>query len=174
MPHPSFALLLALAVAGCGQVASSAADGGSRPPDDGGTTCEGIEQPFESSCYFAAGVKWLSYEAAQQLCASHGAKPVSVDSEGENSFVFRLLPPANQAAWIGLRRSGTSGGFRWEGGVAPGYQRWASGEPNNEGGKERCAVIWGPGLAVEALRGRWNDVPCEEPGRDTVICERAR
>ncbi len=158
-----------LALAACTPAADSPSDGSWQPLADGGPRCEGLEQPFAGRCYFAAGVKWLSYEAAQQLCASHGAKPVSIDSAEENAFVFKLLPHANQAAWIGLRRSGAA--FQWESGAAPGFTRWADGEPNNSGGKERCAVIWGPALDA-ALSGHWNDAPCDSPGRDTVICER--
>lgn len=169
-------LVLGLALAWLGACAAedaglSADGGGWGPLADGGRPCEGLEQRFEGRCYFAAGVKWLTYEAGKQLCASHGAEPVSLDSEAENEFVFKLLPHANSAAWIGLRRT-AAGDFRWESGAALGYARWADGEPNNEGGKERCAVLWGPGLSTAALRGRWNDAPCESPGRDTVICER--
>jgi hypothetical protein len=166
--------LLVFSLLGCGAAEESALDAGWRVVADSAGECGSIEQPFAESCYFAAGVKWLSYEAARQLCASHGAEPVSVGSEEENGFVFGLLHQANAAAWIGLRRTGAAGELRWENGAALEYTRWAKGEPNNEGGKERCTVIWGPGLGAEALRGRWNDAPCDDPGRDTVICERPR
>jgi hypothetical protein len=179
LPKRALALALAAALSGCGGVAEEGTEHGAdagpvRLATDGAQGCGPLGQPFATSCYFAAGVKWLSYESARQLCASHGAQPVTIGSAEENAFVFTLLPRLNAAAWIGLRRNGPAGAFRWESGATLGYARWAAGEPNNEKGKEGCTVIWGPGLGKEALHGYWNDAPCDSPGRDTVICERPR
>jgi hypothetical protein len=113
----------------------------------------------------------MDYPAAVQLCAANnGGEVASIHSQAENQFIFGLLPPAAQAAWIGLKRTGSS--FTWADGKPASYFNWAPGEPNNEKSKEDCTVIWGPGLSFASMKGKWNDVPCDAPGRDTVICKR--
>jgi hypothetical protein len=132
--------------------------------------CKGQESFFNGHCYLAIGYKWMDYLAASQICAANQGKVASILSQAENQFVLSLLPPLNQAAWIGLRRK--SGTFTWVDGDPVGYVNWAPGEPNNEDGKEECTVMWGPHLSTTAWHGKWNDVPCDAPGRDTVICKR--
>jgi hypothetical protein len=135
--------------------------------------CNMMETPFDGHCYSTPGIKWLTYETGKQLCTGQGGQVVTIDSDAENQFVYQLLPPTTQAAWIGLRRTGTGVyDHSWESGQSITYQLWADGEPNNEGSDEDCTVIWGPFLDFAELQGKWNDVPCETPGRDTVICER--
>lgn len=141
-------------------------DGAAPPP----SSCASFEVSFQGYCYSATGYKWMDYPAAAQLCAANGGEVASIHSQAENQFVFGMMPPATQAAWIGLKRAGN--GFTWADGKPASYFNWAPGEPNNEKSKENCAVIWGPGLDFASMKGKWNDVPCDAPGRDTVICKR--
>lgn len=157
----------------------SRADGGTDlvppplPDTGGGITCQHGETPFGGHCYSALGYKWLDYTAAKQVCKSRGAVVVSVESAAENTFIYNLIPRYSWAAFIGLRRNGTGlNDFVWESGKKPTYTRWAKGEPNNDKGIESCVVLWAPDLPTASLRGYWNDAPCSDPGRDTVICER--
>lgn len=155
-------------------------DGGAPPPPDSSpppkpdsaptTKCTGQEQPFNGQCYLAVGYKWMDYTAASQLCAANNGKVASVLSAAENKFILSLLAPLNQGAWIGLRRK--NGKFAWVDGHPLSYTNWTPGEPNNEKGAENCTVMWGPHLDKAAWRGKWNDVPCDNPGRDTVVCKR--
>ena len=138
------------------------------PPLEG---CQTDETPFGGHCYAAPGIKGMTIDDAEAVCESRGARMVRIDSTEENAFVHSLLPFLNQAAWIGLRRASDT--FRWWPDGAPAtFTNWAPGEPNNERG-ENCVVMWGPRLPQQDWRGKWNDAPCNKPGRDTVICERA-
>lgn len=143
------------------------------PPADSGpppNNCTAQESYFNGHCYLLTGVKWIDYATATQLCAMNNAQVASIQSAAENKFVFGLLHFANQAVWIGLKRQGQN--FAWVDGSAVGYLNWAPGEPNNENGTENCSVMWGPALKTAAWHGKWNDVPCGDPGRDTVVCKR--
>jgi hypothetical protein len=143
-------------------------DAGAPPPPP--SPCKGQESLFNGHCYLAIGYKWMDYLAASQLCAANQGKVASILSKAENQFVFGLLAPLNQAAWIGLKRKNSA--FGWVDGQPLGYANWAPGEPNNEQGAEECTVMWGPHLSNSVWHGKWNDVPCAAPGRDTVICKR--
>jgi hypothetical protein len=138
----------------------------SGPPNN----CTAQETYFNGHCYLLTGVKWIDYATATQLCAMNNGQVASIQSAAENKFVFGLLHFANQAVWIGLKRQGQN--FAWVDGSAVGYLNWAPGEPNNEDGTENCSVMWGPALKNAAWHGLWNDVPCGDPGRDTVVCKR--
>lgn len=133
--------------------------------------CAITETLFGGRCYWAPGIGKMSYASAKQLCTQTGGQVASIGTAAEDQFVYGLLPATSQAAWIGLRRSGAS--FSWESGEPLAYTNWATGEPNNSAGTEDCVLIWGPALGNAALRTKWNDAPCDTPGRDSVICERA-
>jgi hypothetical protein len=140
------------------------------PADDAvRLSCAMDEQLFDGHCYSVLGVKGIPFGTARQICASRQAQIVAIDHAGEDSFVYAILPLTCQTAWIGLTRQ--DDGFVWESGAPLGYANWAPGEPNNEGGAENCAVLWGPNLSHEALRSRWNDEACDS-GQQAVICER--
>lgn len=147
-----------------------APDKGAPKPDQGGGGCTATEHAFGGHCYSTPGYKWMDYAAAKASCVQIGAQVASITSAAEDQFVYGILPPATQAAVIGLRRAG--GSFVWESGEPYGaYTNWAPGEPNNSDGNEACVVLWGPNLSNASLRGKWNDAPCDS-NRDTVVCER--
>lgn len=152
-------------------------------PTDSGLLCNAGEYPYGTACYSAPGFSrsnLMDYATAVQVCAANGAQVASIHSKDENEFLYELLDklpflgPAS--AWIGLKRTGAGAGpasFAWEDGSAVSYTRWAPGEPNNEEGDEDCAILWGPGLKnYPEFLGKWNDAPCDEPGRTTVLCKR--
>jgi hypothetical protein len=145
-------------------------DKGTPKPDQGGGGCTATETAYKGRCYSTPGYKWMDYNAAKASCTQVGAQVASITSAGEDQFIYGILPPATQGAYIGLRRAG--GSFVWESGESYGaYTNWAPNEPNNSNNNEACVVLWGPNLSNASLRGKWNDAPCDS-NRDTVICER--
>lgn len=161
----------------------AAPDAGAPAPTDTGLACNAGEYAFGSACYSAPGFSrsnLMDYATAVQVCAANGAKVVSIHSKDENEFLYELLDKlpflGPSSAWIGLKRTGGGAGkasFAWEDGSPVAYTRWAPGEPNNEAGDENCTVIWGPGLkGFPDFLSKWNDAPCDEPGRTTVLCKR--
>jgi hypothetical protein len=106
----------------------------------------------------------MDYSTAKEICKGLGALPASIQSQGENDFLYGLLFHMTSSAWIGLTRSGSD--YAWEDGSALGFANWASGEPDDR----ECAVMRGP-LASEESRGLWADASCTSKYRE-VICER--
>lgn len=137
-----------------------------RPP----SKCRSDEQEYAGRCYRRASGIAMTYAEARANCASSGGAVVALETQQEDAFVYGMLASTTKGCWIGLVRSG--GTWTWEGGAAVSYTNWAPGEPNNENNLEDCAVVWGPGLTYPEMRAKWNDVPCHDPGRDTVVCER--
>jgi hypothetical protein len=174
-------LALAALVAGCGVDEDARVDwSGWRAIPDGGAApgspeprpCAAGEQRFGAHCYVVATATTLSYQSGKAFCEARGTALASIDSPEENAFVLGLLPKAAQKAWIGLRRAAPGApDFVWESGAAPGYLRWAAGEPNNDGGKEDCGQLWGPAIPKASLAGFWNDAPCGDTG--SAVCKRA-
>lgn len=134
--------------------------------------CSSGWRRLDKSCYYVDASGKRTYDEARRACAGRGAEVVEIDTPAEDAFVYRLLPPSSSAAWIGLRRVGTSGRFAWARGPAT-YRNWDAGEPNNQKGIENCVVLWGPALRHPSRRAHWNDVPCAAVPRSVVICERA-
>jgi hypothetical protein len=154
------------------------ADLGKPKPDQGKPDAPGPcvwgESFFNGHCYRATGVKYITYATGKTICSNQSPpmQMVAIGGSAENQFVYGMLPPLNQVAWIGLKRTGPgTKDFAWENGEAVTYWNWAAGEPNNETGNEDCGVIWGPHLSTVSFRGFWNDMPCDA-NVDTVICER--
>ena len=142
-------------------------------PDANAGPCQSGESPFGGKCYRVITGTDMSYDAAKTACSGQQAKLVTIESAGEDAFVYGILPSSVSGAWIGLKRTGSGQStWIWENGASPGYTNWGPTEPNNENGVEDCVLLWGPGLSISNLRAKWNDAPCDTPLRDTAICER--
>jgi hypothetical protein len=144
-----------------------------RPPVDHRPLCLGGEASFGGGCYRILQGSALTRGQASKACAAQGGSLVTIGDAAENSFAYGLLPASSDAAWIGLKRTGKGKqDFIWEGGGKLSYTSWAPGEPNDEDEQEECVIMWGPGLSNAALRGYWNDAPCDWPMRDVALCKR--
>ncbi len=95
----------------------------------------------------------LDFAGARTFCQALGAELVIIESAQENAF---LKPLSSDPLWIGLSDRDTEGSFQWVDGSTPSVTDWRDGEPNDSGGAEDCAGLWGGG----ADRG-WNDFPCD-------------
>ena len=95
--------------------------------------------PEANSCYkvFDSPKTWP--EASNQ-CVSQGSLLVTITSNAENDFVCSLAP--NTDLWIGYTRR-TSHGWTWVDSNKNRYTNWAQGQPDDNGGKQFCAMIWG-------------------------------
>jgi hypothetical protein len=146
------------------------------PKDTVPSPCATGESYFGGRCYRVTGIKYISWATAKTMCAAQtpAMKMTAIGSAAENQFVYSILPPLNETAWIGLKRASPgSATFVWDSGEPFSYANWAQGEPNNEKGVEDCAIMWGPNLSFAAMKAHWNDMPCEQSKVDAVICERA-
>lgn len=125
------------------------------------------------TCYFAL-LTARSYLQGRADCQTAGGDLVRVDSSVENDLVFALAnTPAPVAAdwWLGGNDLVTEGKFVWLDDVteivAPLFEQWRTGEPNNAGTNgEDCMILESDNPLKE-----WDDRPCGNTF--PVICERA-
>jgi hypothetical protein len=102
------------------------------------------------------------YDSVRPLCEGLGARPVQIESAGENTWLFQQAQGvARQDYWLGLDDLATEGTFVRSDGTEPVFTAWAPGEPNNYNGVEDCAHLRTDGL--------WNDLDCA--GRLGIICD---
>ena len=105
---------------------------------------------------------------ARKKCQEMGGELAIIESEKENEFIFDLVKKTNGLSrwgvWIGLQRQ-DDGSFQWVDGTPVVYNGWATGEPNDNHGREDCAHMY---LDVE---GKWNDCPCDWGVNPGFACE---
>ena len=109
------------------------------------------------------------WPAAQQRCEQWGGYLVTITSVSEHLAVESMLPQTDPyLMWIGYSDARTEDTFEWVTGevVATGqntlFSAWRSGQPDDAGGGEDCAVI---------RAGEWEDFPCDHDIA-YYICER--
>lgn len=134
--------------------------------------CRTGERRYGNSCYWTDSRTLRTYDEASGLCVARAAHVVTIETSGEDRFVYGLVPSWSQAVWIGLIRVPGTKRFAWRDGSSAAYRNWDSGEPNNQHGIEDCALIWGPAIIYPSRRKHWNDAPCRAVPRETVVCER--
>ena len=100
----------------------------------------------------------LSWRQAQAFARSRGGYLASIGSAAEDAFIAALAPDTLNP-WIGLWQQPGSiepaGGWVWDSGESTPYRAWAPNEPNDTGGVEAYAHLWGS-------RPGWNDT-IDEP-----------
>ncbi|KAK7789752.1 hypothetical protein R5R35_005172 [Gryllus longicercus] len=124
--------------------------------------------------YYKFHPRQTTWEDALRTCASEGANLLVVNSENEANAVSKIFAEfpklheedwLNDQVWVGISDLKKEGKFVSLTGRTlqeEGYERWANGEPNNEGGNEHC-------LAFDRQR-LYNDEPCDT--RLSFVCER--
>lgn len=111
--------------------------------------------PFENPAnghtyYLLANSSWTAAEGAAELLGGHLA---TVDDAAENEYLRASVlghDGLDRRGWIGFNDVASEGQFAWVSGEAVGYTNWNGGEPNNSGGIEHFAEMFGS-------NGQWND-----------------
>jgi hypothetical protein len=133
----------------------------------GTPTCR--DETFESKTYLVCPNAGLDRAAARTFCQGRSADLVKIDSAAEDLWAYETVTEPG-SIWIGANDIEQEGDWRWTDGssVMAGYVAWATGQPNDSGGAEDCAVL-------HSGMGEWNDVACTVTafGSDpmTVVCE---
>ncbi|CAK6977194.1 Hypothetical predicted protein [Scomber scombrus] len=92
----------------------------------------------------------MSWTEAQSYCRTYYTDLATVRNEAENQEVKNLTD--GEWVWIGLFRDS----WKWSDGSNSSFRYWASGEPNNNGGKKAC-------VAMNFNRsGGWGDWTCDQ------------
>ncbi len=106
------------------------------------------------------------WKEAKSFCDSRGGYIPVVSSSNENSFLLNLAGRgwkwigyyqdrddlSNNNGWPDGCPNEPAGCWKWLPNEASSYTNWNTGEPNNGGGTEHCAVL--------SYRGTWYDVRC--------------
>lgn len=112
----------------------------------------------------------LSWEEARAFCEKMGGHLVTISNAEENVFVSSLASTSSKDyIRIGAYRRYASQ-FIWCNGEHFTYANWASGEPNNSGGRENYGVIRKP--SDSDGQGYWNDIgSAVAKAKCAFICE---
>ena len=108
-----------------------------------------------------------TWDDAEKKCNQGNAHLASIFSDEESTFVRCLHDAAStHETWIGGKRSGND--FEWIDGSSFDYYNWKTGQPDNQGGKEDCIMVYSdPGQSRD---GKWNDVPCDV--KKNFVCKK--
>ncbi len=134
---------------------------GVMPPPTPTIVAGPILNPANGNNYylFDIGLNWLDAEAAAVVLGGHLA---SIDDAGENEFVRTSVlsfDGADRRGWIGFTDQASEGNFTWSDGTPTAFTNWSGGEPNNSGGLENYAEMFGNGF--------WNDTVLLPPALNT-------
>lgn len=90
-----------------------------------------------------------SWTEAKEFCEARGGNLAAITTKAEQTYITSLLNSNSVAQyWIGATR-GSSDTYSWVTSETFAYNNWNTGEPNNYGETENCAVM--------LSNGKWND-----------------
>ena len=104
-----------------------------------------------------------SWRDASRQCQSEGAQLLTVESYEENEFVYSLAPGTD--LWIGYNRLSSSSVWQWADGNKSPYTNWDKGQPDDQGGDQFCAHMWGWYKSF-----KWDDRLCTEEKK--FVCKK--
>jgi hypothetical protein len=120
------------------------------PPPPPGTVAGPIVNPANNHTYYLLTPS--SWTTAETNAVTLGGHLITVNDSAENEFarasVLRF-DGADRRGWIGYNDVASEGTFVWSSGQTSTYTNWSGGEPNNSGGLEDWAEMFG--------NGQWND-----------------
>jgi len=128
-----------------------------------GLTCPTDWLYLNGSCYRAYSTK-LSWFDAVKFCQENKGELLSINSEGEQRFVYQSMA-VKKTLWIGLVKDSGLQSFRWSTGEKLTYQNWIPGE-GSISGHEDCGEM----TDYSTFHGQWNDKSCS--AKQPYICEK--
>ena len=109
---------------------------------------------------------WLG---ASNTCWREGGHLATMDSHDENKLVFDMAHRnknklnSGTNLWVGSRRNSSSA-WQWVDGNQNSYTNWDSGQPDNKGGNQFCAMMQGWHNI-----DKWDDRVCTE--KQEYVCK---
>ncbi|XP_037388675.1 C-type lectin domain family 4 member K-like [Pygocentrus nattereri] len=122
---------------------------------------------FRDSVYYISTEK-KSWSESRKFCTERGAELVIINSREEQEFISKVF--GSSEAWIGLTDTEKEGVWKWVNSSALTTAFWWTGEPNDHGGNEDCAVTGYKGAVSERV-STWADYPCDH--HVVGLCEKS-
>lgn len=113
------------------------------------------EGTFRSKTYFVCAHTGTDRMTAESFCQSRSEHLLKLDDAEEEAWAVEFVTEPG-SIWIGANDLDLEDDWRWaDGSAVAGYMAWAMGQPNDNLGREDCAVL-------HSGMGEWNDVACTE------------
>lgn len=108
----------------------------------------------------------LSWNDAAQFCRDVGYEMVTVNHQGENSWLAQTAREMGFTdLWIGLHDQDQEGNFVWASGQEAPFRFWNNNQPNNDGNQDCTEIHANTNHPIAT----WNDAGCGE--RQPFWCE---
>ncbi|XP_037388677.1 CD209 antigen-like protein E [Pygocentrus nattereri] len=126
-----------------------------------------LEQEKKTSSFYYISTEKKSWSESRKFCRERGADLVIINSRKEQEFISEAF--GSSESWIGLTDVDTEGVWNWVDKSTLTAKFWWTGEPNDYGGNEDCAVTGYKYPGSERV-STWADYPCDRPA--VGICEK--
>ncbi|XP_037388810.1 C-type lectin domain family 17, member A-like [Pygocentrus nattereri] len=126
-----------------------------------------LEQEKKTSNFYYISTEKKSWSESRKFCRERGADLVIINSREEQEFISEAF--GSSEAWIGLRDVDTEGVWKWVDKSTLAAKFWWTGEPNDYGRNEDCAVTGYKYTGSERV-STWADYSCDRPA--VGICEK--
>ncbi|XP_048118190.1 C-type lectin domain family 4 member E-like [Alosa alosa] len=126
------------------------------PSKEDGSCADGWQR-FKSSYYYVS-TEAKDWSTSRKDCQTKQGDLVVIDSREEHEFLVTWKKNFT-VFWIGLSDIETEGVWTWVDGTRLHQEYWKSGEPNNVGQDEDCAVSHHSSWLHWNLQ-LWNDISC--------------
>jgi hypothetical protein len=107
--------------------------------------------------WYTAGPTPTSWAAGEALAVSLGGHLATIRSAAEQRWIESAFASelGSHGLWIGLSDIAAEGQWVWTSGEPVAFTNWAPGQPDNGGGNEDAAHLWGSNAGSN--QWKWND-----------------
>uniref|UniRef100_A0A3B4DPI2 C-type lectin domain-containing protein n=1 Tax=Pygocentrus nattereri TaxID=42514 RepID=A0A3B4DPI2_PYGNA len=125
------------------------------------------KQEKKTSSFYYISTEKKSWSESRKFCRERGADLVIINSRKEQEFISEAF--GSSEAWIGLTDVDTEGVWKWVDKSTLTAKFWWTGEPNDYGRNEDCAITGYEGAGSERV-STWADYSCDRLA--VGICEK--
>ncbi len=127
----------------------------SSSPACAGTAGANQTLQYNGHCYMLFTSVDKTWTNAKAACASYsGSYLASITASAEHNQIVSGFSFPSQSTFFGFNDLTTEGSFVWDHGETVSYTNWQSGQPDNSGGSQDCAVLYQP------FSYKWDDNNC--------------